>query len=43
MEVIRAEGDRGGETKNGVRDTNTGDTDTYRCLKIESNYSQGAK
>lgn len=27
--------------KMGVRDTNTGDGDTYRCLKIESNYRRG--
>lgn len=35
--------DGGGETENGVRDKNTGDTDTYSSLKIESNYRQGAK
>lgn len=29
--------------KNGVRDTNTRDIDTYSSLKIESNYRQGAK
>lgn len=43
MGTIRAEGDDGGETENGVRDTNTRDTDTYSSLKIESNYRQGAK
>lgn len=43
MGAIRAEGDDGGETENGVRDTNTRDTDTYSDLKIESNYRQGAK
>lgn len=43
MGAIRAEGDDGGETENGVRDTNTRDTDTYSSLKIESNYRQGAK
>ena len=43
MGTIRAEGDDGGETENGVRDTNTRDTDTYGSLKIESNYRQGAK
>lgn len=43
MGVIRAEGDDGGETENGVRDTNTRDTDTYSSLKIESNYRQGQK
>lgn len=44
MGAITAEGDDGGETeKNGVRDTNTRDTDTYRSLKIESNYREGAK
>lgn len=42
-EAIRAEGDDGGEAENGVRDTNTRDTDTYSSLKIESNYRQGAK
>lgn len=26
-----------------MRDTNTRDADTYRCLKIESNYRWGAK
>lgn len=41
MEAIRAEGDDGEE--NGVRDTNTRDTDTYSSLEIESNYRQGAK
>ncbi len=45
MGVIRAEGDDGEETENGVRDTNTRDTHThtYSSLKIESNYRQGAK
>lgn len=43
MGAIGAEGDGGGETENGVRDTNTRDTDTYSRLKIESNYRQGAK
>lgn len=43
MVTIRTEGDDGGETENGVRDTNTRDTDTYSSLKIESNYRQGAK
>lgn len=43
MDAIRAEGDDGGEAENGVRDTNTRDTDTYSSLKIESNYRQGAK
>ena len=41
--TIRAEGDDGGETENGVRDTNTRDTDTYSSPKIESNYRQGQK
>lgn len=43
MATIRTQGDDGGETENGVRDTNTRDTDTYSSLKIESNYRQGAK
>ena len=43
MAMIRTQGDDGGETENGVRDTNTRDTDTYSSLKIESNYRQGAK
>lgn len=43
MGAIRTEGDDGGETENGVRDTNTRDTDTYSSLKIESNYRQGQK
>lgn len=43
MGAITAEGDDGGETENGVRDTNTRDTDTYSSLKIESNYREGGK
>ena len=43
MGTIRTEGDDGGETENGVRDTNTRDTDTYSSLEIESNYRQGQK
>lgn len=43
MEAIRAEGEDGGEAENGVRDANTRDAHTYRCLKIESNYRRGAK
>lgn len=40
---VREEGEDGGEAENGVRDTNTRDADTYRCLKIESNYRRGGK
>lgn len=43
VQAIRAEGEDGGQAENGVRDTNTGDADTHRCLKIESNYRRGAK
>lgn len=43
MGVIGTEGDDGGETENGVRDTNTRDADTFRRPKIESNYRRGAK
>lgn len=43
MGVIGTEGDDGGETENGVRDTNTRDADTFSRLKIESNYRQRGK
>lgn len=41
--AITAEGDDGGESENGVRDTNTRHRDSYGCPKIETNYREGVK